>query len=89
MMGLLGNVAEVAHLRPVFMDTQLLHVFSDLLESTSDGIEVTISYTLFCLKAFIHLKRWNHWWGYGSGGFYYHETDEIFFSSLLFFLINV
>lgn len=56
MMGLLGNVAEVAHLRPVFMDTQLLQVFSELLESTSDGIEVTISYALLCLKVFLHFK---------------------------------
>lgn len=41
MMGLLGNVAEVEELRPQLMTTQFVSVFSELLYSPSDGIEVT------------------------------------------------
>lgn len=41
MMGLLGNVAEVKNLRPRLMTTEFISVFSDLLESNSDGIEVS------------------------------------------------
>lgn len=40
MMGLLGNVAEVAELRPQLMNKLFLSVFYELLESSSDGIEV-------------------------------------------------
>lgn len=46
MMGLLGNVAEVAELRPKLMDQLFLTVFYDLLDSSSDGIEVCILYIL-------------------------------------------
>lgn len=41
MMGLLGNVAEVKELRPFLMKDEYLSVFCDLLDSTSDGIEVS------------------------------------------------
>ncbi|XP_067139951.1 protein zer-1 homolog isoform X3 [Centruroides vittatus] len=41
MMGLLGNVAEVKDLRPRLMKDEYLSVFSELLDSTSDGIEVS------------------------------------------------
>ncbi|XP_041986251.1 protein zer-1 homolog [Aricia agestis] len=41
MMGLLGNVAEVPQLRPQLMDKLFLSVFYELLESSSDGIEVS------------------------------------------------
>lgn len=41
MMGLLGNVAEVEELRPQLMTTEFVTVFSELLYSTSDGIEVS------------------------------------------------
>ncbi|XP_014244618.1 protein zer-1 homolog [Cimex lectularius] len=41
MMGLLGNVAEVKHLRPRLMTTEYISVFADLVDSTSDGIEVS------------------------------------------------
>ncbi|XP_055335610.1 protein zer-1 homolog [Paramacrobiotus metropolitanus] len=41
MMGLLGNVAEVQHLRNKLMNSQYIKVFSNLLDSTSDGIEVS------------------------------------------------
>ncbi|XP_050432826.1 protein zer-1 homolog [Adelges cooleyi] len=41
MMGLLGNVAEVKELRPRLMQGHFLKVFSDLLFSTQDGIEVS------------------------------------------------
>lgn len=40
MMGLLGNVAEVKSLRHRLMTTEFINVFSTLLESCSDGIEV-------------------------------------------------
>lgn len=40
MMGLLGNVAEVKRLRPRLMTYDYISVFSNLLESQSDGIEV-------------------------------------------------
>lgn len=40
MMGLLGNVAEVKELRPRLMTTEFITEFSDLLDSSSDGIEV-------------------------------------------------
>lgn len=41
-MGLLGNVAEVASLRPRLMTQEFITVFSDLLNSCSDGIEVNL-----------------------------------------------
>ncbi|XP_065302668.1 protein zer-1 homolog isoform X1 [Dermacentor albipictus] len=41
MMGLLGNVAEVRELRPRLMHDEYLLVFSELLDSESDGIEVS------------------------------------------------
>ncbi|XP_030063763.1 protein zer-1 homolog isoform X1 [Microcaecilia unicolor] len=41
MLGLLGNVAEVRWLRPQLMTSQFISVFSDLLESKADGIEVS------------------------------------------------
>ncbi|XP_071445512.1 protein zer-1 homolog [Hetaerina americana] len=41
MMGLLGNVAEVKTLRPRLMTSHFVSVFSDLLDSCSDGIEVS------------------------------------------------
>lgn len=41
MMGLLGNVAEVRELRPRLMRDEYLAVFSELLDSESDGIEVS------------------------------------------------
>lgn len=48
MMGLLGNVAEVKELRPRLMQGHFIKVFSDLLFSTQDGIEVIII-TMFTL----------------------------------------
>lgn len=41
MMGLLGNVAEVRSLRHYLMTPEYISVFSDLLDSISDGIEVS------------------------------------------------
>lgn len=41
MMGLLGNVAEVHSLRRYLMTPEYIAVFSDLLDSISDGIEVS------------------------------------------------
>ncbi|XP_076359935.1 protein zer-1 homolog isoform X1 [Tachypleus tridentatus] len=41
MMGLLGNVAEVKSLRPRLMTEEYLQMFCNLLDSTSDGIEVS------------------------------------------------
>lgn len=41
MMGLLGNVAEVKSLRSRLMTSHFVSVFSDLLDSCSDGIEVS------------------------------------------------
>jgi Zyg-11 protein homolog len=41
MMGLLGNVAEVGRLRYRLMTSEYIKVFSELLDSTSDGIEVS------------------------------------------------
>ncbi|XP_046386506.1 protein zer-1 homolog [Ischnura elegans] len=41
MMGLLGNVAEVKNLRSRLMTSHFVSVFSDLLDSCSDGIEVS------------------------------------------------
>jgi len=41
MMGLMGNVAEVKHLRCELMKPEYVTVFSNLLDSTSDGIEVS------------------------------------------------
>lgn len=40
MMGLLGNVAEVKKLRYRLMTPEYISVFSNLLDSCSDGIEV-------------------------------------------------
>lgn len=41
MMGLLGNVAEVKELRHYLVTPEYLSVFSRLLDSQSDGIEVS------------------------------------------------
>ncbi|XP_071548174.1 protein zer-1 homolog isoform X2 [Panulirus ornatus] len=41
MMGLLGNVAEVKDLRSRLMTPELLTTFAELLDSNSDGIEVS------------------------------------------------
>uniref|UniRef100_UPI00358F2958 protein zer-1 homolog isoform X2 n=1 Tax=Myxine glutinosa TaxID=7769 RepID=UPI00358F2958 len=41
LLGLLGNVAEVHELRPHLLTTQYISIFSKLLESTTDGIEVS------------------------------------------------
>ncbi|XP_062867712.1 protein zer-1 homolog [Trichomycterus rosablanca] len=41
MLGLLGNVAEVRELRPRLLTSQFVTVFSNLLESKADGIEVS------------------------------------------------
>ncbi|XP_026472169.1 protein zer-1 homolog [Ctenocephalides felis] len=41
MMGLLGNVAEVKDIRHRLMTASFIKVFSDLLDSKSDGIEVS------------------------------------------------
>lgn len=41
-MGLVGNVAEVKHLRNRLMKSEFISVFSNLLDSDSDGIEVNI-----------------------------------------------
>ncbi|XP_006640817.1 protein zer-1 homolog [Lepisosteus oculatus] len=41
MLGLLGNVAEVQALRPQLLTPQFITVFSDLLNSKADGIEVS------------------------------------------------
>ncbi|KAI1882445.1 hypothetical protein AGOR_G00250820 [Albula goreensis] len=40
MLGLLGNVAEVKALRPQLLTPQFITVFSELLDSSADGIEV-------------------------------------------------
>lgn len=50
MMGLLGNVAEVAELRPELMNQLFLTVFNELLDSSSDGIEVTTDPTSCALE---------------------------------------
>jgi len=39
-MGLLGNVAEVKALRRCLMTSQFVSVFADLLDTSSEGIEV-------------------------------------------------
>uniref|UniRef100_A0A8C9RAE6 Protein zer-1 homolog n=1 Tax=Scleropages formosus TaxID=113540 RepID=A0A8C9RAE6_SCLFO len=41
MLGLLGNVAEVKALRPQLLTPQFITVFSNLLDSKADGIEVS------------------------------------------------
>uniref|UniRef100_A0A665WV29 Protein zer-1 homolog n=1 Tax=Echeneis naucrates TaxID=173247 RepID=A0A665WV29_ECHNA len=41
MLGLLGNVAEVKALRPQLVTPQFITVFSNLLDSKADGIEVS------------------------------------------------
>uniref|UniRef100_A0A8C5HYZ5 Protein zer-1 homolog n=1 Tax=Gouania willdenowi TaxID=441366 RepID=A0A8C5HYZ5_GOUWI len=41
MLGLLGNVAEVKALRPQLLTPQFIVVFSNLLDSKADGIEVS------------------------------------------------
>lgn len=47
MMGLVGNVAEVKHLRNRLMKSEFITVFSNLLDSDSDGIEVKIRHISF------------------------------------------
>jgi len=50
MMGLLGNVAEVSELRCRLMQGHFIKVFSDLLFSTQDGIEVAIQIFTYITK---------------------------------------
>lgn len=45
-MGLLGNVAEVQHLRSKLMVSDFVLVFADLLDSQSDGIEVNYHHNI-------------------------------------------
>lgn len=50
MMGLVGNVAEVKRLRHRLMKSEFITVFSELLSSASDGIEVrAYNYNNNCL----------------------------------------
>lgn len=44
MMGLVGNVAEVKQLRNRLMREEFISVFANLLDSSSDGIEVSSFY---------------------------------------------
>lgn len=48
MMGLVGNVAEVKRLRNRLMKTEFITVFAELLDSSSDGIEVRAIFILSC-----------------------------------------
>lgn len=60
MMGLVGNVAEVKRLRPRLMKTEFITEFSKLLDSESDGIEVSGRHLKFrtqCTKKTIFI----HW----------------------------
>ncbi|XP_053676518.1 protein zer-1 homolog [Anopheles nili] len=59
MMGLLGNVAEVKELRPRLMTHEFITEFSDLLDSSSDGIEV--SYNAAGVLAHIASDGLNAW----------------------------
>jgi len=53
MMGLLGNVAEVPHLRPKLMTRAFVAEFAMLLDSNLDGIEVRIEFQSSCIVAFL------------------------------------
>lgn len=53
MMGLVGNVAEVKHLRNRLMKSEFITVFSNLLDSDSDGIEVKIRHISFDKSYFL------------------------------------
>lgn len=57
MMGLVGNVAEVKHLRNRLMKSEFISVFSNLLDSDSDGIEVAFINSLLQIE--ISLIFWN------------------------------
>ncbi|XP_015042430.1 protein zer-1 homolog isoform X2 [Drosophila pseudoobscura] len=59
MMGLLGNVAEVKWLRPKLMTQEFIEVFARLLDSLSDGIEV--SYNAAGVLAHIASDGANAW----------------------------
>ena len=59
MMGLLGNVAEVQRLRYRLMTTEYITVFGELLDSQSDGIEV--SYNAAGVLAHITSDGENAW----------------------------
>lgn len=56
MMGLLGNVAEVALLRPQLMNKLFLSVFYELLDSCSDGIEVRTDLFIYYLIIYVVLR---------------------------------
>lgn len=57
-MGLLGNVAEVKDIRHRLMTASFIKVFSDLLDSKSDGIEVG-SYKKRYLILYIYIHIYN------------------------------
>ena len=52
-MGLLGNVAEVPHLRPKLMTRAFVAEFAMLLDSNLDGIEVKIGFQSSCIIFFL------------------------------------
>lgn len=61
MMGLVGNVAEVKRLRNRLMKTEFITVFADLLDSSSDGIEVNIQMNIFTADLFFcHIEQMVH-----------------------------
>ena len=57
-MGLLGNVAEVPHLRPKLMTRAFVAEFAMLLDSNLDGIEVRIGFQSSCIIAFLIVSRY-------------------------------
>jgi len=60
MLGLLGNVAEVKSLRPHLMNSKFISVFTVLLQSYENGIDVSIDgefYLLFLSLGFDTLVR--------------------------------
>ena len=76
MMGLLGNVAEVPALRPQLMTKEFVAVFSLLLNSNSDGIEVRRRRCeLSGDKAFLH-QRSSFQVSYNAAGVLAHMASD-------------
>ena len=77
MMGLLGNVAEVPQLRSQLMTREFVAVFSLLLNSNSDGIEVR---RLITNKITITLHKHNSLWrfqvSYNAAGVLAHMASD-------------
>lgn len=78
MMGLLGNVAEMKSLRPLLMTERFIPVFTELLGSCCDGIEVLvfIRFYIFMLEEVVCTKFLRFQVSYNAAGVLVHMCSD-------------